>query len=53
MRARVVVLLLLHSILFVPFLSQAQSIQWLTYKDGLARGKAEHKRIFLNFYADW
>jgi thiol:disulfide interchange protein len=52
MKPRAVVLLIL-SILFVPIPSQAQSIQWQTYKDGLSKGKAEQKRIFLNFYADW
>jgi len=33
--------------------SQAKAIVWLSYEEGLARGKNEKKKIFLNFYADW
>ncbi len=32
---------------------KAKSIVWLSYEEGLSRGKTEKKKIFLNFYADW
>jgi thiol:disulfide interchange protein len=28
-------------------------IQWHTYKDGMAPGQFEKKRVFIHFYADW
>ena len=40
-------------ILIIPSLSGAESIRWLSYQDGMAKGKSENKKIFLNFYADW
>lgn len=30
-----------------------KSIEWHNYKDGMARGKFEKKKVFLHFYADW
>ena len=31
----------------------SDGIQWESYQKGVARGKAEKKKVFLNFYADW
>lgn len=28
-------------------------IDWMAYEEGVARGKANQKKVFLNFYADW
>jgi thioredoxin-related protein len=28
-------------------------IDWMSYEKGVARGKENRKKIFLNFYADW
>ncbi len=30
-----------------------QKIKWYSYAKGIAAGKAEDKKIFLHFYADW
>jgi hypothetical protein len=49
-------MLLLASVLFIlilPIFSDAEGIQWQSYRDGIAKGKAEGKKIFVNFYADW
>ena len=40
-------------ILFLPVLSGAEGVQWQSYKDGIEKGKAEGRKIFVNFYADW
>lgn len=40
-------------VLCFPLLSNAGGIQWQSYKDGMAKGKSEHRKIFVNFYADW
>ena len=31
----------------------ADTIEWHTYEAGMARSKAETKKVFLHFYADW
>ena len=31
----------------------SDAINWQTYKEGMARGKKERKKVFLYFYADW
>jgi thioredoxin-related protein len=31
----------------------SDGIQWESYQKGVARGKAEKKKVFLSFYADW
>lgn len=28
-------------------------VEWIAYEEGVARGKQDEKKIFLNFYADW
>lgn len=28
-------------------------IDWMAYEEGVARGKENQKKVFLNFYADW
>jgi hypothetical protein len=40
-------------VLCIPFLSNADGIKWQSYKDGMARGKSENRKIFVNFHADW
>ena len=45
---------LLCLIVIIPSGSAAsREIQWHSYKDGMARGKFEKKRVFIHFYADW
>jgi len=34
-------------------LAGADGIRWVNYDQGMARGKSEDKKVFLNFYADW
>ena len=31
----------------------ADEIHWMKYDEGLVRAKSEHKKIFLNFHAEW
>jgi thioredoxin-related protein len=31
----------------------AERIEWHTYEAGMARGRAEAKKVFVHFYADW
>lgn len=33
--------------------SGADQIKWRSYEEGLAVSKAEKKKVFLHFYADW
>ena len=33
--------------------SNADEIKWRSYEEGLAVSKAEKKKVFLHFYADW
>jgi hypothetical protein len=40
-------------ILLTPLFSHGEGIPWRSYKDGMAQGKAEKKKIFINFFADW
>ncbi len=46
---------ILIPMLLVSFLSVANAlaIQWIPYDQGLKTGKATHRKVFLNFYADW
>jgi thioredoxin-related protein len=34
-------------------LAAADTIEWHSYEAGMARSKAETKKVFLHFYADW
>ena len=47
------VLLFLFFIFITPSLTHAESIRWQSYQDGLKKAKAENKKVFLNFHADW
>ncbi len=47
------ILLSLFFIFFSTTLAQAESIRWQSYRDGLKKAKAENKKVFLNFHADW
>jgi thiol:disulfide interchange protein len=40
-------------LMMIPLSAQAEGIKWVSYNDGLKRAKAENKKIFLNFRADW
>jgi len=31
----------------------AETIKWYGYQEGMTRGKADNKKIFLNFHAEW
>lgn len=53
MKAKRKVFLLLFLILLVPVWAVAEGIKWQGYKEGMAKGKTEKKRIFVNFHADW
>lgn len=33
--------------------ASASRIRWVSYEEGLRRGRREGKKVFLNFYADW
>ncbi|MEW6259284.1 MAG: DUF255 domain-containing protein [Thermodesulfobacteriota bacterium] len=33
--------------------AHAAEIQWMKYEEGLARANSNHKKIFLNFHAEW
>ena len=48
------------ALMATPFLSDATQsaqsgggIQWMSYDEGLERGEAENKKVFLVFNADW
>jgi thiol:disulfide interchange protein len=40
-------------LMMIPPSAQAEGIKWFSYNDGLKRAKAENKKIFLNFHAEW
>lgn len=44
---------LLAAMLLTPGGVFANKINWIKYKEGLARAKGENKPIFLYFHADW
>ena len=47
-------LLTLSCLVFLlPAISAAAPIKWESYKDGMKQAKAEKKKIFVNFHADW
>lgn len=31
----------------------AETIKWYSYDEGMSLGKSQHKKIFINFFADW
>jgi len=31
----------------------AETIKWYSYDEGMTLGKSQHKKIFINFFADW
>jgi len=37
----------------VPPSVHAKDVKWQSFADGMARGRAENKKIFLHFYATW
>ena len=40
-------------LILLPLSARSEGIKWFSYKDGLKRAKAENKKVFLNFHADW
>lgn len=30
-----------------------ETIKWYSYEEGVTLGKSQHKKIFINFFADW
>jgi thiol:disulfide interchange protein len=42
-------------VLFAPFpaVSKDEGLKWESYKQGMKKAKAENRKIFLNFHADW
>lgn len=40
------------TVIFPAGTSASDGIQWESYQKGLARGKTEKKKVFLNFYSD-
>jgi len=53
MKKQLVLIALTLGMFSIPLLSNAEGIQWQSYKDGMKKGKSENKKIFLNFHADW
>ena len=51
----IVLMIVLFSTIFgnTPHASSANLIQWHSYDEGMALGKAEGKKVFINFYATW
>lgn len=31
----------------------AETIKWYSYDEGMSLGKSQHKKIFINFFAEW
>ena len=31
----------------------AETIKWYSYEEGMTLGKSQHKKIFINFFAEW
>jgi len=48
-----VILVFLGFLILLPLFAHAAGIPWRSYKEGMAQGKSEKKKIFINFYADW
>ena len=48
-----IIIALCISIGFLASASAADGINWRSYEEGLAVSKAEKKKVFLHFYADW
>lgn len=49
-----ILMLILGITLILPATTiAADGIQWEPYEKGISRGKAEKKKVFLSFYADW
>jgi thioredoxin-related protein len=49
----VMVVVLSLVLLGCPGHSSAANITWYSYDQGLAIAKEKHKKIYINFYADW
>jgi len=56
MKKRLILVLLLACFFFSSLscsVAYSDSIRWHSYKEGLAQGKKEGKKIFLHFYTPW
>lgn len=40
-------------LLLLPIQASAEATRWHSYQEGLKKAKAENRKIFLNFHADW
>jgi thiol:disulfide interchange protein len=52
-KANVFLALFFMAVLFSPAVSETTPIKWESYKDGMKQAKAEKKKVFVNFHADW
>lgn len=50
---RIWFLLLILVIFFGGTAPASEVVNWRTYEEGMAVSKAEQKKVFLHFYADW
>ena len=53
MKQVTVLMVILSLVVLLPLATSAAEVQWDSHKSGMARGKQEGKKIFINFYADW
>jgi len=49
----VILLLFFCLVAVMPASVSAKSVNWRKYDEGVAMGKAEGKKLFINFYATW
>ena len=48
-----ILLTLLIAAPITPAVAGTPGVQWLTYDQGMAQGKSQQKKVFINFYATW
>lgn len=37
----------------LPTFASSESVKWYSFDEGMALGRSEEKRIYINFHADW
>jgi thioredoxin-related protein len=50
---RVLLIILCLNVWFFNVADASNSIKWYSYEEGKTLAKAEKKKVFLHFYADW